>query len=235
MRSIAEYVIIDVETTGLDPESDKIVEIAAIRYRGKQHIDEWQSLINPDIPIPASASAVHHITDKDVHDAPRLDEIWPSLREFCAGRILVAHNAEFDSAFLKGIDARRWLCSYRFARHLWPELLSHTNQYLRYHLNVDIPFAGVHRALADVAVTAGVFMNELETYRSLGNEWSVGAIAGYIAQPVPIPRMPFGKHRGQLLTDVPSDYIRWAVNGGITDADVLHALGKEQHRRMQAA
>lgn len=235
MRSIAEYVIIDVETTGLDPESDKIVEIAAIRYRGKQHIDEWQSLVNPGIPIPASASAVHHITDKDVHDAPRLDDVWPSLQEFCTGRILVAHNAEFDSAFLKDVGARRWLCSYRFARHLWPDLSSHTNQYLRYHLNIDIPFTGVHRALADVAVTASVFMSELEAYRSLGREWSVRAIAEYIAQPVPILRMPFGKHRGQLLADVPSDYIRWMVNGGIADADVLHALGQEQSRRMQAA
>ncbi|MYW92369.1 3'-5' exonuclease [Amycolatopsis rubida] len=95
------YAVVDVETTGFRPGDDRIVEIAVITadlYR--EPIRAWHSLINPQRPIPAEATAVHGIADHDVRDAPTIQQVESTLLHLLAGRAPVAHKAEFDTQFL---------------------------------------------------------------------------------------------------------------------------------------
>ena len=97
-----DLAFIDTETTGIDPDADAIVEIAIVRYRNGVP-DVFHSLVNPGFPIPPTASAVHHITDDDVRDAPTMAELTPRIRELLDGAHRSAHNAGFDALFVDPI------------------------------------------------------------------------------------------------------------------------------------
>lgn len=229
-----EYVVIDVETTGPDASCARVVEVAAIRYHGREGVGEFQRLVNPGIPIPPETSAIHHITDRDVADAPPIEIVWQALTDFAGPDALcVAHNAEFDRSFVTPLRDRTWLCTLRFARHLWPDAPNHKNQTLRYWLGLEIPFVGAHRALVDVDVTAQIFFRELETYRERRYEWDINAVAEYIKRPIPYSVMDFGKHKGLPLSAVPLDYLRWALTceRAKRNADLLHSLTREYEGR----
>jgi DNA polymerase-3 subunit epsilon len=93
-------VAIDTETTGRDPLSDRIVELAAVIYQGKEIIQRVSWLINPGRPIPQEASEVHKITDADVADKPTFGEVMPAILALLEGKVPLAYNAEFDRQFL---------------------------------------------------------------------------------------------------------------------------------------
>lgn len=99
-------VAIDLETTGLDRETDRIVEMAAVRWEDGRETGHFQALINPGIPIPASATAIHGITDAMVADCPTVAELLPAFVEFCQATAVIAHNAKFDMGFLRAESAR---------------------------------------------------------------------------------------------------------------------------------
>jgi DNA polymerase III epsilon subunit family exonuclease len=155
------YAVVDVETTGFSPVSDRIVEVACVLVDGDAVVDRWSTLINPQRPIPERATAVHGITDRAVRGAPLLADALSELREVCSGRLLVAHNAQFDLAFLSGLDHVGGLCTMRLARVLFPEAPNHKNQTLRAFLEIDREIGeevGAHRALDDAVVTAHVLL-----------------------------------------------------------------------------
>lgn len=92
-------VFLDLETTGLNPKEDRIVEIAIVDESGLVLVD---SLINPKVKIPPSASAIHGITDAMVGNAPTFAELWPIVRSAIEGKRVVIYNAAFDRSFLPG-------------------------------------------------------------------------------------------------------------------------------------
>ena len=99
------FIAFDVETTGLSPQEDEIIEIGAVAFRNGQPAEEFSTLINPGKPIPAAASSVNGITDAMVTDAPSLSDAIPRFKEFLKtfGRediLFVSHNAHFDRNFL---------------------------------------------------------------------------------------------------------------------------------------
>lgn len=98
------YIAIDVETTGLDPYSDRIVEIGALAFDAKGNdISRFQSLVNPGRPIPERVSAIHGIVDADVADAPAFDVVARAFFGYLDGftdKLLIAHNAAFDTGFI---------------------------------------------------------------------------------------------------------------------------------------
>ncbi len=96
----ATFVVVDLETTGGASE-DSITEFGAVKVRGGEVLGEFQTLVNPDVHIPALIAVLTGITDAMVADAPRLAAILPSFLEFARGSVLVAHNAGFDVGFLK--------------------------------------------------------------------------------------------------------------------------------------
>ena len=94
---VKDYCVLDLETTGVFVGSSKIIEISALKVRDNQIIDEYSTLINPQCHIPAEATAVNHITDEMVNNAPTLDEKIDEVLEFLGDDIIVGYNnASFD-------------------------------------------------------------------------------------------------------------------------------------------
>lgn len=96
------FVVFDLETTGLSPVKDRILEIGAIKYdASRTEVNRFNTLIDPEKHIPASATAINNITDDMVDGAPKLSEVLPRFVEFVGSLPIIAHNAEFDVSFLR--------------------------------------------------------------------------------------------------------------------------------------
>lgn len=234
MIEAATYAIVDVETTGIDAEYDRVVEIACVVVRAGREVRTFSSLVDPARGIPARASAVHHLTDDDVRGEPALETLAPILATLCDGAIIVAHNAAFDLQFLPMLAGRPVLCTLRLARHCFPELESHANQVLRYALETRREGETVtHRALADARVTAAVLGVLLRRYLELGAPNDLDALLAFARAPIAMPSFPFGKHRRVPIADVPRDYLEWILRCETTpfDGDVRHTASTELTRR----
>ena len=223
--------VLDSETTGFDPETEAVVELAAVDVQDGAIVDVKSDLVDPGIPVPPEASAVHHLTSKDLDGYPPLSEVWPQYKPG-EGVIMVAHNASFDVSFL-GQAPNEWLCTYRLASHLWPDAPGHSNQVLRYWLELSVPGAdglAAHRALADAYVTAAILGPLLEAAREAGLS-TVADLRRRCWEPIIQTKCRFGKHRGKPWTEVPRDYLQWMVKQGAQswDADtwatIHHYLG----------
>lgn len=170
------FAVIDVETTGLDPERERIVEIAIVR--ADEHgrpIDHWVARLNPGIPM--RATHVHGITDADVAGAPRFADLAVTIGTALQGAVVVAHNAEFDVAFLQSEFARAGMPMPRFTSYC---TLQGSTLYLpqlrRRSLGeccaaLGVPQHGAHSALGDAYAAAGL----------LGQYLALDARTGYDA------------------------------------------------------
>ncbi|MGR3774483.1 3'-5' exonuclease [Bacillus paramycoides] len=96
-----DYVVIDFETTGFNPYNDKIIQVAAVKYRNHELIEQFVSYVNPERPIPSRITSLTGITNYRVSDAPTIEEVLPLFLAFLDTNIIVAHNASFDMRFLK--------------------------------------------------------------------------------------------------------------------------------------
>ena len=253
--SDAVFCIVDIETTGLNPETDRIVEIACVATTATEVLGMWATLVDGR-PCNAETSAIHGLTDKDLVRAPRWDEVFYKLQNFAftiAGnplfeevmnpQVMAAHNAAFDKAFVEPNDDP-WLCTKRLAQHLYPTAPSHRNQVLRHWRSLQVDTFGVlpHRALADCLVTAALLRDELATIAIRNvepSEWkaihTVEDLVAFAESPVLLLNMPHGKHRGPIA-DVPDSYIDWALGPrGMTDMDpdLRYTLTTEKLRRTQ--
>lgn len=164
------YAIIDVETTGFSPISDRVVEAACVLVQDGAIVSTWSSLVNPERPIPEYASRVHGITDADVAGAPRFERVQRELYALCEGATVVAHNAPFDLGFLPLLAPLPSLCTLQLARRRFPNAPNHKNQTLRAYLRIDDLLRACHaelveacalqphRALGDALVTAGILL-----------------------------------------------------------------------------
>ncbi len=140
--------VLDFETTGLDTD-DQIIQAGVINQDGDVLID---TLIKPTIPIPASATRIHHITDEMVASAPSFAEVYPRLAEVLEGQIVVIYNAEFDVSFLYHDCRRNSLKSIEFtsrcAMRLYAKFVGEwSNRYMDYRFQ-SLPY-GDHSALGD--------------------------------------------------------------------------------------
>ncbi|HMA33489.1 MAG TPA: 3'-5' exonuclease [Chloroflexia bacterium] len=103
LLAATDWAILDLETTGLDPQADRIVQIGVLLPGG---VSGLESLVNPGIPIPQAATAIHGITDDQVADAPGFGDLYPQLCAILAGRQVVIYNASFDWPFIEAACAR---------------------------------------------------------------------------------------------------------------------------------
>ncbi|MEP7764173.1 DEDD exonuclease domain-containing protein [Sanguibacter sp. 25GB23B1] len=106
------FVVVDLETTGGSAKDCEITEIGAVKVRGGERVGEFQTLVNPGVPVPAFIARLTGISTAMVSDAPRIEAVVPSFLEFIRGTVLVAHNAPFDISFLRAAAAR--------SDHPWP-------------------------------------------------------------------------------------------------------------------
>jgi len=166
------YVVVDVETTGMNAFfGDRVTEIAAVVVRGGRIAEQFQTLVNPERPIPAMITALTHITPQMVRDAPRFREIATELLQFLQGHVFVAHNAEFDWRFVSAEVARatnrqltgRRLCTVRLARRVLPQLRSRKLDSLAHFYDVTI--TDRHRAAGDALATAHILLRLLDAAR----------------------------------------------------------------------
>ena len=104
--SAVTFVVVDLETTGGPPDSDAITEIGAVKVRGGEIVGEFATLVDPGVAVPPQIVSLTGITTAMVRDAPRLPAVLPGLLEFCAGAVLVAHNAPFDVGHLRAACRR---------------------------------------------------------------------------------------------------------------------------------
>ena len=111
--------VIDIETTGTDPVADAVIEVASVDVLADGTITNRQStLVRPGIPIPPEASAVHHLIDEDLADAPPL---MNAIHLFRVADAYVAHNADFEQSFLgPRLGEATWVCTYKCALRIWP-------------------------------------------------------------------------------------------------------------------
>lgn len=167
---LTEFVIFDVETTGLSPiEGDRIIEIAAVKVRGNKVVDKFYSLVNPQRPVPPQATQVNNITDDMLTTAPVAGDILPQMIHFIGGACVAGHNVRFDLNFLcyeLALIGRRLhdhtpaVDTLKMARELLPYLSNHKLAYLARSLGVVVD--QTHRAMADVEITVAVFLRLME-------------------------------------------------------------------------
>jgi DNA polymerase-3 subunit epsilon len=227
------YAVVDVETTGLSQAADAVVEVAVLGIEGGEIVDRFVSLVNPGRPIPAYASGVHGIYDRDVRDAPSLESLREHLLMLTCRATVVAHNAVFDRGFLPFLSVRPWICTMRLAMHVI-DAPSYRNEALRALLGITMPadLGRAHRAYADAAVTAAVLDRLLERYAMGPFPQAVAGLIATIAKPARLGRFAFGAHRGQPIGQVPSSYLRWILTEGFEDwPDVCATAEFELGRR----
>ena len=157
-----KYAIIDVETTGMGVQGNKITEIAILVHDGERVIDKFQTLVNPQSSIPYSISRLTGIYDHMVQEAPKFYEIARTVVQLTEDCIFVAHNVNFDYNVIRkefqdlGFSfVRKKLCTIRLARKLIPGLPSYSLGKLCAQLNIEINDR--HRAMGDAAATAILF------------------------------------------------------------------------------
>lgn len=161
-------IAIDIETTGLNPREDKITEIAAVRFNGDVIIDEFQSLVNPNKPIPSNVIQLTHITNDMVRNAPQVLEVIPKLAQFVGKEPVIGHNIAFDLSFLQQggiLRSNPAYDTYQLASVLLPAASRYNLSALGQQLNIEVPNA--HRALADCHTTLRVFNQLLAIARRL--------------------------------------------------------------------
>ncbi len=173
-----EFVIFDTETTGLDfTRSDRIVEIAGIRFKGKEKIATFHALVNPQKPISAGAFQVNQISPEMLEGAPKMDTVLPGFLEFIQGSCLCSYNAPFDLGFLNQeikLSENRPLPKdmaiidiLLMAKRLLPSLNRYALWFVADKLGVKIEQK--HRALSDVELTWEVFnrLKEILTQKGI--------------------------------------------------------------------
>ncbi|MBM4169417.1 MAG: hypothetical protein FJ215_09700 [Ignavibacteria bacterium] len=161
------FVVVDVETTGMSAEEDRITEIAMIKVRGGKPVDEFSTLVNPLITIPAFITNLTGIDNVMVQDAPPAREVVPFVLEFLGDDVFVAHNAPFDWGFVSQTVKREQsveltnprVCTVRLSRRLLPTLPSKSLGLVAQHLDVQIPQR--HRASGDAYATSIILIKYL--------------------------------------------------------------------------
>lgn len=226
--------VIDLETTGLDPKADAVCELAFADVSAEGRVVRaYALLIDPGRPIPATASAIHHITDDQVGGEAGLAETLAAIPALGDG-VWVAHSADQDRAFLPTIEGL-WLCTHRWAKHLWPEAPGHGLQVLRYWLRLtpQIPdHTAVHRAMADVVVTVSLLAACMAATRERWPEvTTVEQLQARINGPCKLEVVPFKSARGVKFVDAESSLLRWIVSRAAGGEDCVYSAQQELQRR----
>ncbi len=161
------YTVFDLETTGKNVDVCEIMEVAAVKVRDGVNIDEFQTLINPGIPVEPEAESVHHISDKDVAKAPKIDEVWSDFKNFIGDDILIAHNGySFDFKILDRVGKE--IGQTRLQNLRYDSLILARNLFTNKQNSIDaladrykLDAGTRHRALDDVRVLHEIFQKLL--------------------------------------------------------------------------
>lgn len=156
------YVVIDLETTGLDSANDQIIDIGAVKFNENETLETYSTLIKPDRPISQFITQLTSISNKDVMKAPKFDDIKDELKQFLSNLPIIGHNVKFDVGFMKshGLSINQPLIdTYQLAPYILPK-----DTYSLANLTkiFDIKHWNAHRALPDAEATKNLFFKLIE-------------------------------------------------------------------------
>lgn len=167
------FVVFDIETTGFSAKKNKIIEIGAVKVIGGEIVDRYSSFINPQVPIPFKIETLTGINDEMVMDAPTIDVVLPQFLEFVKDAAVVAHNAGFDTRFIKSKAkdlGRKFhptiVDTLSIGRILFPELGRHRLDTLA--KVYQIPLLHHHRAVDDAEATARIWLRMIQDLKKRG-------------------------------------------------------------------
>ncbi len=190
----ASYVVFDLETTGFSAERDRIIEIGAVRIRDGRIIDRFSEFVNPQRPVPLRITELTSITNEMVREAKTIAQVLPAFLGFIGESVLVAHNAAFDTAFLKAACKRNgfdygyaFLDTLQLSRMLFPDHVKHT-------LDASAKLFGValghhHRAVDDAECTAEIFLKALPLLKERGITTPAQLNDAFAMSPLQISRL----------------------------------------------
>ncbi len=213
-------IIFDTEATDL--KKPVLIEAAWVELESLEPYsitNPFEQRYNPGKPISLGALATHHIMDEELVDCPPAASFTlPSEVDYVIG-----HNVDFDWEVIGKPDIKR-ICTLALARKVWPDLDSHNQSALLYHLEratAREQLRNAHSALTDVGICAAILKHlcqqlGVKTIEALYTESEIARIP---------TTMPFGKHKGMLLADVPKDYKKWLLTQQDIDPFLRKALG----------
>lgn len=228
------FACFDCEATGLNTEEDRIIEIGVAIFRAgdpSNPIEVYETLVNPQMPIPKESQEIHHINDSMVQDAPTIEIVLPKVLKMLTKYPLVGHSLNFDIALVANEAQRHHIpCdiaqmsvidTLRLARYYGKSPVN-SLQALRSHFN--IPEESAHRAMGDVLVNIAVFSHLIRPFKTLTHMLSE------LKKPIELKSMPLGKHKGRPFKEIPVEYLRWAVNKDF-DIDLKFSIKQELKKR----
>jgi DNA polymerase-3 subunit epsilon len=225
------FVCIDCETTGLDASNDRIIEVAAASFTSGGIQEQFDSLIDPTIPIPEETIKIHNITPDMVAGKPTIDKVLPDILRIIGKKTIVGHGIDFDVEILvkaaercgipTTIQNNKRIDTLRMARH-YGESPTNSLQQLRNHFN--IAEEGAHRALNDVVVNIEVFNNLSREFHTVED------LMAMLSRPIALKIMPLGKYKGRPLRDIPLDYLQYMARMDF-DQDLMYTIRSEIKRR----
>ena len=201
-----QAIIFDVEAT--NKNDAVIIEAASLDVTSLTPFEvgnPWVQRYNPGKPISLGALATHHIMDEELVNCPPSS----SFHLPAGTKYLIGHNIDFDWVAIGSPEVKR-ICTLALARSLWPELDSHTQSALLYYFERDSAreqLRSAHSALADVWVCSKIVGKIIDKLKpvSLDALWEMSEKAR-------VPTiMPFGKHKGEAISQIPSDYKQWML------------------------
>ncbi len=229
----ATFICLDCEFTGLDPDKDRILEIAAVRFSMTVLLDQFDFLVNPGCPISPDSFLIHHISEEMVAQKPKIDEILPSLLTFIGKETLMGHGIGYDLSMLDSalqrasienpFKHRPSIDTLRLAR-LYGDSPNNSLERLATHFNV--PNQGSHRALNDVLMNIEVFKHLTRKFKTVDEIFDV------LTRPIKMKYMPLGKYKGRLFGEIPLQYLQWAAHMDF-DQDLLFTIRLEIKKRKQ--
>jgi DNA polymerase-3 subunit epsilon len=227
------FVCIDCETTGLDTNNDRIIEVAVVLFSSDKILEQYETLIDPECEISAESMAIHHITQEMVQGKPKIHEVLKEILKMVGKHIIIGHGVKFDIDMLAnaakrvcipcGIQENRVIDTLRLAR-LYGDSSSNALEKLGVHFNVASD--GAHRAMSDVMVNIEVFKHLSKRYKTTENLFNI------LSRPIQLKAMPLGKHKGRPFRDIPQQYLQWAANKDF-DEDLMFSIRAELKRRKQ--
>lgn len=231
LRSLyeCEFCALDIETTGTNPYSERIVEIGLVNFSFDQTLDEFESLINPEMQIPPRISDIHGIPDDMVVSSPLIAAVLPDIIRFVGNRPLVIHNSRFDLSFIEmecrrsGIPVPEWISfdTVVLARKSFPDLPNHKLDTLCRVFNVDLSH---HRALADAAGCMEVFRECIKGADPL-RTWTYNDLCRFqskVDRSGVIRELTFKERRGGRLSVGKPSVIRYIDSeGNITERKII--------------
>lgn len=207
------FICLDCETTGLDPKEDRLIEIAVVKFTFDGMLESFETLIDPERPIPEATIAIHHISQEMIQGKPKVAEVLPKVLKMIGDHILVGHGIGLDISFIAEeakrnqilcrIEENPSLDTLRMAR-LYGESPVNSLERLRKHFN--IAEEGAHRAMSDVIVNIEVFKYLSEGFTTTKQ------LMERLQKPILLKTMPLGKHKGRAFRDIPLQYLQWAIH-----------------------